>query len=76
MMELKETECQHKKTVKNILQSDSYLVITTKGNKVCISYVGSDKLIAGVATAIKTTRDIRAILYHALKTIERGERHK
>jgi len=74
-MEPQETECRHKKTVQQILQSDGYLVIATKGDKVCISYTMSDNLIGGVATAIDTSREIRAILREAMMRIECGERN-
>jgi len=75
-MEPQETECRHKKTVKQILQSDGYLVIATKGDKVCISYTMSENLIAGIATAIKTSRDITTMIFEALLRVERGERYQ
>jgi len=74
-MELKKNECQHKKTVEQILQADGYLVIATKDGKVCLSYVNKGELVAGIATAIRVDGSIRLMLFDALLRLEQGERH-
>jgi hypothetical protein len=61
-MSLKEGECQHRKTVRQVLQSDGYLVIAVKDGKVNISYVVNRQLITGIATALQENDEVRSMI--------------